>query len=200
MHMPSTTQCALAFTIAGAAVLAILYRRRCRAVGHVESAPEGSSAVASFTVGASASLGDLLCSHLPREFPSRGFVKRSLKRGQILVDGSPAESESVVLRPKQRVAYVMSRRPRVHQARTGPPPSLQLEWAHVDEHMAVCVKPHGVAVQSDESAKRLKHAVGWSLPPSHERPDALAVAQPVRLLLPTTPTDCSYYSHHSSYS
>lgn len=136
--------------------------------------------VGSFTVAAGGqTLGELLCSQLPREFPSRGAAKRLLGRGQVLLDGDPADGDATVPACGQLVEYVMMPRPRVHQAHNsgGGPPSLHLEWAHVDDHLAVCVKPQGVAVQGDQSACKLRHAVGWELPPPNHLPDPLAVAR-----------------------
>jgi 23S rRNA-/tRNA-specific pseudouridylate synthase len=67
-------------------------------------------------------------------------------------------------------------RRRLHHARSGPRPTLQLEWVHIDEQLAVCVKPTGVAVQGDESAAELRRAVAWDLPPASPS-DAFTVAR-----------------------
>lgn len=116
----------------------------------------------------------LLLAALPRCFPSKASVRRALRRGALLVDDTaPCAGAHTELRAGQHVVYVHGR-PREHLARTrGVPPALQLEWAHVDSWLAACVKPSGIAVQGDESAAQLRHAVAWALPPPPEQPDAL---------------------------
>ena len=165
-------------------------------------ATEGSpSVIASFSVAADGQTrGTLLCSELPREFPSLGVARRLLGSGQVHVQGQPVTDDTAVLARGDLVEYVLSTRPRQHGARSGGlgPPSLRLEWVHMDDHVAVCVKPQGIAVQGDESATRLRHAVGWDLPPPNHRPDALAVPRPVHridkatgaLHQPEMPTEC----------
>lgn len=119
----------------------------------------------------------MLLRELPREFPSQTFMRKMLLRGQVLVDGTPVEDEATVLSSGSRIEYVLAAKPRHHHTRSSGlgPPSLRLQWAHVDEYMAVCVKPQGISTQGDESATRLRNAVGWDLPPPNEQPDALAV-------------------------
>ena len=81
-------------------------------------------------------------------------------------------------------------RPREHLAArdSTPLPDLALEWAHVDDWVAVLVKPAGVAVQgdtTDEGKRRsaaLRRAVAAALPPPAERPDALSHPQFVHRL------------------
>ena len=147
-----------------------------------ESETSGRQAtVATLSVTSDEPLGDLLLRALPRDFPSRTFMRKMLARGQVLVDGTPTENEAALVKRGAHVAYVLAAKPRHHHTRLSGagPPSLQLEWAHVDEHVAVCIKPQGIATQGDESATRLRQAVGWALPPPNERPDAYAVPRHV---------------------
>ena len=171
-----------AATVSSAALLLLhLYRSR-RKRRDADGLAEKPSVTTSFTVSSDGeTLGVLLRRELPREFPSRALVKRVIGRGQILVDGSPVRSEAAVLARGALVEYVLAARPRQHHAlKSGlGPPSLQLAWVHVDDHLAVCVKPPGITVQGDGSANLLRRAVGWHLPPPTNRPDALTVARPM---------------------
>ena len=154
-------------------------RARVDTSGQGQAATSAREVVASFRAGDDGLLGVLLCTELPQHFPSKGFAKRTLARKQCLVDGSVVTEMKASITQGQLVEYVLSDKVRVHSARTGPPPSLELEWAYVDQHLAVCVKPTGIAVQGDETANLLTHAVGWALPPVADRPDAFAAARPV---------------------
>lgn len=150
-------------------------------VESAESSPQnGSRVYACFSIGygTQATLTAHLCQRLPRDFPSRAFCKAMLKRGQVLVDGVVIrKDDDQPLRIGQRVEYLLPEKAKAHSARTGAPPSLELKWAYVDEHLAVCVKPQGVAVQGDPTAATLRYAVAYALPPSNGRPDALASPQ-----------------------
>ena len=128
--------------------------------------------MASIVVSKDDTLSATLCEALPRDFPSRAFVKGTLKRNQLLVDGAVASDDTTPLKRGQLIEYVLAKAKR-HMAKAGKPPTLELEWAYSDDRIAVCVKPQGVAVQGDDSANRLSHAVAWALPPPNERPDAL---------------------------
>lgn len=125
-------------------------------------------------------LEELLCSGLPRDFPSRSSVTQALKKGCLLLDGEEMQASlhaaTTRVERGQRVAFVVGPAgARPHRARAaGVPPQLELEWVFEDEWMAACVKPHGVAVQGDPSARLLKQAMGWALPPPAHRPDALS--------------------------
>ena len=141
------------------------------------SAAAAREVVASFSVGEAGLLGATLCTQLPTHFPSKGFAKRTLGRAQVLVDRIVVTEMKAPVFSGQLVEYVFSGKVRNHLATTGPPPSLELEWAHVDQHLAMCIKPTGIAVQGDETANQLNHAVSWALPPVTELPDAFAVAR-----------------------
>ena len=165
-----------------AALLLIYYRRR-KSLSLPSSQPSDTqrTVVASFTAASDGeAIGKLLCRELPRDFPSKAFAKKTLGRGQVLVDGRTIEGDSTIVTRGQRIEYILAKRPKQHIASTMPPPSLKLEWAYTDDHFAVCVKPQGIAVQGgDKSCTLLRHAVGWALPPPNNRPDALAVARAV---------------------
>lgn len=146
------------------------------------AAPSARSPVASFIVpDGGGTLAALLMSELPREFPSRNFVKKTLKRtSQVLVDDAVASSEDMLLHGGQRVEYVCPLRNKQHLARTckrQSKPALEMEWPHVDEWLAVCVKPEGISVQGDDTAHVFRQAVAWTLPPPSSRPGALSVAR-----------------------
>ena len=176
MRDTSAVLIAAAAAAALAAILAI--RRRQSIVAHqvAQKSSPREGVVASVIVSKEDTLSATLCEALPREFPSRAFVKGTLKRNQLLVDGTVVNDDATQLKRGQLIEYVLAKAKR-HMAKTGKPPTLELEWAYTDDRMAVCVKPQGVAVQGDESANRLSHAVAWALPPPNERPDALATAQ-----------------------
>lgn len=135
-----------------------------------------ATAVVSTGDQAKSSLGAFLCAALPREFPSRKLSREMIKRQQILLDGVVTEDDAIILQLGQRVDYIAAVKPKRHLARSAPPPSMRLDWAHVDDWLAICVKPQGVAVQGDSTAQRLNHAVAWALPPPSSRPDPLHVA------------------------
>lgn len=179
----------LATTAVAVCVYILLKRRQSK---HLDTEQKSSTPIsrvepaacrtveAAFTVTSDdATLSALLCEKLPREFPSRAFCKQMLKRGQVRVDGAVAgrsEGDSVLCRG-QRVEYVLPQKQKEHAARKAAPPSLKLEWAYVDDWLAVCVKPQGIATQGDPTAKLLNHAVAYALPPPNDRPDALSCAQ-----------------------
>lgn len=168
----------LATTLTATALIAAFFFMRRRRKSSTEAAMQS---FATFTVplGNSLPLAALLCSSLPRDFPSRKNAKALIHRGQILVEGTPMNVDSTVLAGGERVDYILAEKVKVHKARLNPQgaPSLELAWAHVDDQLAVCVKPSGISVQGDESANRLRYAVGWHLPPPSHLPDALSVAR-----------------------
>ena len=67
---------------------------------------------------------------------------------------SCVRSSLCTVTPGQRIEYVLMAKAREHHAAKGQPPEMKLEWEYTDEHLAICVKPRGVAVQGDASANR----------------------------------------------
>ena len=165
-----------AATVTVAAVIFLRWRKRRLLLQAV------SSSVASFVVPArnDQRAGGLLCSTLPRLFPSRKNAKDAIRRGQVLVGGVPITSDETIIKGGDRVDYVLGQA-KVHKARQGKqgPPALELTWAHADDHLIVCVKPPGISVQGDESASRLRYAIAWHFPPPPHLPDSLSAPRHV---------------------
>ena len=187
--MRTTTNVALAAAAAVAVLIVARLRRRRR----LSSKPDDHATLcvaARFTVTATQDklpLLELLRVALPAEFPSLKAAKHAVRRRLIVVDGAAAAVADAAV-AGQTVEYVI--RPREHLAARDatPLPDLALEWAHVDDWVAVLVKPAGVAVQgdvTDEGKRRsaaLRRAVAAALPPPAERPDALSHPQFVHRL------------------
>ena len=187
--MRTTTNVALA----AAAAVVVLVVARLRRRRRLSSKPDDHATLcvaARFTVTATQNglpLLELLQIALPTEFPSLKTAKHAIRRQLIIVDGAAAAVADAAV-AGQTVEYVM--RPREHLAARDatPLPDLALEWAHVDDWVAVLVKPAGVAVQgdvTDEGKRRsaaLRRAVAAALPPPAERPDALSHPQFVHRL------------------
>ncbi len=105
--------------------------------------------------------------------PSRNGIKKAIKRGEILVDGLPAETGRWV-RPGQRIELI--------EPEGGTPAvyMMQLHVVYEDGHLAVINKPPGVAVNGN-LFKTVEHALRGNLAPSGE-PDALRRPAPVHRL------------------
>ncbi|RMG81573.1 MAG: RluA family pseudouridine synthase, partial [Bacteroidetes bacterium] len=121
-----------------------------------------------------------LSDYLPRVFvsiPSRKGLKKAIKRGQVWVDGAPAETGRWVV-PGQKIELI---------APDLPPPRIYhmaLPVVYEDEHLAVVNKPGGISV-SGNKFRTLQNALPAHLTPS-TRPDALKKMLPVhRLDAPT---------------
>ena len=115
---------------------------------------------------------------LPRDFPSRGTVKRAAKRSLLLLDGTACTASSTVA-AGQRLQYLRGPE-RVHVPYLSAP-ALRLELLHADEWCAAVLKPPGVAV-CGEGDRSLRQAASALLPPPPSRPDALPLPQYVHRL------------------
>lgn len=105
----------------------------------------------------------------PERLPSRAAAKNACKRGEVLVDGAPAEPSRMVS-GGQEIQLL---------PRSGPLPAIweePLEVAWEDDAIAVVVKPAGVLVSGNQH-QTLVHALPANLSPS-PRPDALPRPQP----------------------
>ena len=100
-------------------------------------------------------------------------AKKAAKRGELLVNGQPRQPHSRV-RSGDEISFTGARRP--------PPPvfRIALEVAFEDDHLAVVVKPPGVAVSGNRH-RTLEHALLPHLQPSTQ-PDALPWPRPVHRL------------------
>jgi 23S rRNA pseudouridine1911/1915/1917 synthase len=100
-------------------------------------------------------------------------AKKSAKRGEVLVNGQPSQPHYRV-QPGDLVQFTGAPRP--------PPPvydvPIQVPWQ--DAHMAVVVKPPGLAVSGNRH-RSLEHALLPWLEPS-DQPDALPWPRPVHRL------------------
>lgn len=107
------------------------------------------------------------------ELSTRKGIKKAIKRGEILVDGAPADT-GLRLRPGQRIDFVA----------IGPAPGrtyhLPLRVLHEDEWIAVVDKPAGIPVRGN-AFKTVERALPGVLASSRE-PDALACPDPVHRL------------------
>ncbi|MCB9761915.1 MAG: RluA family pseudouridine synthase [Alphaproteobacteria bacterium] len=111
-------------------------------------------------------------------FPSRAWARKAIKRGEILLNGEPAEP-SRFLHPGDTLTLLGSRRP---------PPKIftcRLDVRYEDDWLAVVDKPAGLVVMANRH-RTLEHALPHNLKPSG-RPDALRRPRPVhRLDVPTS--------------
>ena len=115
---------------------------------------------------------------LPRDFPSRGTVKRAAKRSLLLLDGTACTASSTVV-VGQQLQYLRGPE-RVHVPYLSAP-VLRLELLYADEWCAAVLKPPGVAV-CGEGDRSLRQAATALLPPPPSRPDALPLPQYVHRL------------------
>ncbi|TNF24281.1 MAG: RluA family pseudouridine synthase [Deltaproteobacteria bacterium] len=107
------------------------------------------------------------------QLPSRAAAKSACKRGEVWVDGAPAEPSRLVSGGEE-IAL---------QPRSGPLPAIwdePLEVVYEDDAIAVVVKPPGVLVSGNQH-QTLVHALPANLKPS-ARPDALPRPQPAHRL------------------
>jgi len=116
---------------------------------------------------------DAFAAQVFARLPSRSAARKALKRGELLVDGTPSRSGRW-LEAGQVVALCMSERT---SARTYPRP-VDIAW--LDPHMAVVVKPPGLATSGNQF-KTLDNALAHSIPRS-DLTDALPSARPVHRL------------------
>ena len=108
---------------------------------------------------------------LPADFPSRGAVKRAVKRGLLRIDDEACEASTQVV-AGQKVQFVsVGERPR-HAPLVSAATQLRLQLLYEDDWMAAVLKPPGVSVNG-EGDKALQQAVTAMLPPPASRPDAL---------------------------
>jgi RluA family pseudouridine synthase len=109
----------------------------------------------------------------PGLVPSRAAAKAACKRGDVLVDGVPAEPSRFVAAGQQLTLLPHS----------GPLPApfpLALEVAYEDDAIAVVVKPPGLPVSGNQH-RTLRHALSANLAAS-PRPDALRLPEPAHRL------------------
>lgn len=109
----------------------------------------------------------------PGMLPSRTAAKAACKRGDVLVDGAPAEPSRFVSAGQQLTLLPHS----------GPLPApfpLELEVAYEDEAIAVVVKPPGLPVSGNQH-RTLRHALTANLTTS-PRMDALRLPEPAHRL------------------
>lgn len=115
---------------------------------------------------------DVYAAELPC-FASRSAARKACKRGEVHLDGEPAESSRFV-QPGQRLS--------VHPSEATPPRA----WAHPlhipwqDDHLAIVCKPPGVPV-SGNHWRTVEQAL-LQLLPTPALPDALPWAQPAHRL------------------
>lgn len=107
------------------------------------------------------------------QLPTRSSVKKAIKRGEILLNGKPAE-EARYMNNGDRIEYIPT---------TGNPPKeykLELDIIYVDPHLVIINKPAGIVV-SGNRFKTIENALRWNITKSNEE-DALSWAKPVHRL------------------
>lgn len=109
----------------------------------------------------------------PLWLPSRAAAKAACKRGEVLVDGAPAEPSRFVA-----AGDTIALRPRADSPHRAYP--TVLEVAHEDDAVAVVVKPPGLPVSGNRH-RTLARALAANLTPS-PRPDALPSPHPAHRL------------------
>lgn len=109
--------------------------------------------------------------------PSRTSLKKAIKRGEVLIDGSKAE-QAMFVRPGQKIELT--------ESEFSPPKNfeLPLEIIFEDEYIALVNKPPGIPV-SGNRYRTVQNALLYNIKPSIER-DALKLPRPVHRL--DTPT------------
>ena len=110
---------------------------------------------------------------LPGFIPSRNGIKKAIKRGDILVDGLPAETGRLTV-PGQLIELV--------DRQKTPPKSfpMQIKVVYEDEYFALVCKPAGIEV-SGNKFKTLQNALPVNCHAS-TAPDALKYPRPVHRL------------------
>lgn len=110
--------------------------------------------------------------------PSRSSMKKVIKSGALLVDGTPGQPSSWVLEGQQITLVDLENKP-------PKPLNFKLEIIFEDEHLAVINKPAGIEV-SGNKYYTIQNALVANITPSTE-PDALKWPRPVhRLDMPTS--------------
>ncbi len=121
---------------------------------------------------------DQLASSVFEGFPTRGSARKAAKRGELAVDGVPAEPARFV-RPGAEVTWL---EPEVDHV---PVMRLAVPVVFEDPHLAVLLKPGGLPT-SGPLPRTLERALPHNLQPTGE-PDALRRPRPVhRLDAPTS--------------
>lgn len=116
---------------------------------------------------------DLTCLGAFEQLTSRASARKAIKRGEVLLDGQSVESSRFV-QPGQQIELLEP---------VGPePPRYQvaLDVIHEDDHIAVVVKPPGLAVNGPK-LRTLEHGLPRHLTPS-SAPDALRWPRPAHRL------------------
>ncbi|MCK4564938.1 MAG: RluA family pseudouridine synthase, partial [Verrucomicrobia bacterium] len=105
--------------------------------------------------------------------PSRKAAAKAIKRGELRIDGAPAQSGDWV-KSGQMLEWLESQRaiPKIYR--------LPLEVVFEDDHLAVVNKPPGIEV-SGNKFKTVENALAGNLTPSTQ-PDALRWPRPVHRL------------------
>ncbi len=107
------------------------------------------------------------------QLPTRSSVKKAIKRGEILLNGKPAE-EARYMNNGDRIEYIPT---------PGNPPKeykLELDIIYDDPHLVIINKPAGIVV-SGNRFKTIENALRWNITKSNEE-DALSWAKPVHRL------------------
>ncbi len=107
------------------------------------------------------------------QLPSKARARKAAKAGLLLLNGQPAESSRYV-KPGDLICY---------QAPAPRPPKpfpLDLSFAHVDDHLAVVIKPPGLLTNGNRF-RTLEAALVHHLPPP-ALPDALPWPRPAHRL------------------
>ncbi len=115
---------------------------------------------------------EFCCNHIEL-IPSRAGVKKAIKRGEILIDGSPAETGRL-MRNGMVVELIDGTLPSTRRF------IVDLPVLFEDEFVAVIQKPAGIPV-SGNLFKTVQNGLAGNVKPSSE-PDALPVPRPVHRL------------------
>jgi 23S rRNA-/tRNA-specific pseudouridylate synthase len=117
-------------------------------------APRAGHAVVATTVAPACIAPDARLAHaltelLPGEFPSVTAARKACRRGEVLLDGAPAKQDAVVpggatVAWAPRAGGAPAPEPRAREGALRPPPPL-ISVAYEDDHLAVVVKPAGLA-------------------------------------------------------
>lgn len=105
--------------------------------------------------------------------PSRQGIKKAIKRGELLIDGKPAETGRWMI-PGQQIDYIdlETKAPKIYD--------LSLEVVYEDEYIAVINKPSGIDV-SGNKFRTIYNALAENIKKSGEA-DALKYPKPVHRL------------------